>query len=104
MERSQPDPQHSSKREYHFHKLKSYCREHWCRQRGSVSIGIAEGVDWSSIEMTWSGYSSSYQGEVFQTSIPFQFLSDGIEYRVILDYCTQLSTRKDVFLPGEFHF
>lgn len=69
-----------------------------------VSIGIAEGVDWSSIEKTWSGYSSSYQGEVYQTSIPFQFLSDGIEYRVILDYCTQLSTRKDVFLPGEFRW
>lgn len=69
-----------------------------------VAKGIDEGIVWSGIEKTWSGLSATLQGEVYQSSIPFQFLYNGREYRVVLDYCTQLRTRRSVFLPGEFRW
>ena len=69
-----------------------------------VALGEEAGIEWERIEMTWSGMSSSLDGEIYQTSIPIQFDYDGTEYRLVLDYCTQLRERRDVFLPGEFRW
>lgn len=69
-----------------------------------LETGDEKGVDWSSVEMTWSGLSSTLQGEVYQLSIPFQFTSGDVEYRVVLDFCSQLQANPRAFLPGEFRW
>lgn len=67
-----------------------------------IETGAAKGIKWSDIKKTWSGYSASLQGQLYQASIPIQFNSGNSEYRIVLDYCQQLATDTSVFLPGEF--
>ncbi len=67
-----------------------------------IDIGKSEGIVWENIEKSWTGFSSSLQGEIYQISIPFQIIFNGAEYRFVLDYCTQLRNDLNVFLPGEF--
>lgn len=69
-----------------------------------LARGESEGISWGAIEKTWSGYSASRQGALYQSSIPFQFRYGGKEYRVVLAFCSQLASDPAVFLPGEFQW
>ncbi|MBI9106411.1 MAG: hypothetical protein JEZ04_06650 [Spirochaetales bacterium] len=67
-----------------------------------IETGIERGILWSEIDNVWSGYSAELQGGLYQVSIPFEFTFRDTGYRIVLEYCTQLTSDLSVFLPGEF--
>lgn len=67
-----------------------------------IETGKKENIVWETIELTWSGHSSLLDGKIYQLSIPFQFKNNDVEYRIIIDFCTQLADDKQVILLGEF--
>lgn len=65
-----------------------------------------EGLTWKSIKLKWVGIEvKSTDKKLTRLSIPFDVTTNGKDnYRIILDFCTQLTKKPDVILPGEFRW
>ena len=67
-----------------------------------INKGKEEGIKWSEIKHSWTGSQSTLMEEVYQLQIPFHFTFNNKEYRIEIDYCTQLEKDPKIILLGEF--
>lgn len=70
-----------------------------------VEDGKKDGIVWQKIKIKWVGIESKpIDKKINRLSIPFTILSNGKEYRIVLESCSQLIKKPEIILPGEFRY
>jgi hypothetical protein len=79
------------------------------KERESFDRLIQEGkrdkIIWSRIKLKRTGISiTAVEKKVNRLNIPFDIESEGKEYGIVLEFCTQLIRKPEIINPGEFRW
>lgn len=69
-----------------------------------IQDGKKDNIVWSKIKLKWTGIESKPTNKVNQLNLPFDVICGKKEYRIVLEYCTQLAKKPEIILPGELRW